>query len=97
MFVVCLFVARPSKSNLLLRVNDLVAYGLGSASNFVNVDLECAMHVCILIQKMIPNEKVNISSNLVYFNLFDTIFCRFLHHYVFMSNAFLQPFSTALG
>lgn len=42
-----------------LHLNDLVNYGLGAATGYTNIDLECAMYACMAIQQMIPTDKVS--------------------------------------
>ncbi|KAL5961881.1 Condensin complex subunit 1 [Taenia solium] len=50
-------ISSPSRRNLELHLNDLVKYGLGAATGYANIDLECAMYVCMAIQQMIPTDK----------------------------------------
>ncbi|KAM7541321.1 hypothetical protein Aperf_G00000027562 [Anoplocephala perfoliata] len=44
----------PSRKNLELHLSDLVNYGLGASTGYANVDLECAMYACMVIQQLIP-------------------------------------------
>ncbi|VDN13512.1 unnamed protein product [Dibothriocephalus latus] len=48
--------AESGRSALMHHLDDLINYGLGNLSGF-NVDLDCAMHACIVIQKLAPSEK----------------------------------------
>lgn len=50
---------RPSRKNLEMHLGDLVNYGLGASMGYANVDLECAMYACMVIQQMIPTDKVS--------------------------------------
>ncbi|EUB65054.1 Condensin complex subunit [Echinococcus granulosus] len=51
-------ISSPSRKNLELHLNDLVNYGLGAATGYANIDLECAMYACMAIQQMIPTDKI---------------------------------------
>ncbi|KAL5112034.1 hypothetical protein TcWFU_004807 [Taenia crassiceps] len=51
-------ISSPSRKNLELHLNDLVNYGLGAATGYASIDLECAMYACMAIQQMIPTDKV---------------------------------------
>ncbi|VDD83689.1 unnamed protein product [Mesocestoides corti] len=50
-------ISLPSRKNLERHLSDLVNYGLGATIGFANVDLECAMYACMVIQRMIPTEQ----------------------------------------
>ncbi|VDL90104.1 unnamed protein product [Schistocephalus solidus] len=50
--------AESGRTALMRHLDDLVNYGLGNLSGFNHVDLDCAMHACIVIQKLAPSEKV---------------------------------------
>ncbi|VDL41819.1 unnamed protein product [Hymenolepis diminuta] len=50
-------ISSPSRRNLELHLSDLVNYGLGASMGYANVDLECAMYACMVIQQMIPTDK----------------------------------------
>uniref|UniRef100_A0A0X3NLV6 Condensin complex subunit 1 n=1 Tax=Schistocephalus solidus TaxID=70667 RepID=A0A0X3NLV6_SCHSO len=49
--------AESGRTALMRHLDDLVNYGLGNLSGFNHVDLDCAMHACIVIQKLAPSEK----------------------------------------
>ncbi len=69
---------RPSRRNLENHLNDLVNYGLGATTGYANVDLECAMYACMVIQQMIPSEKVNCPFYVNVFFLARCIHCNLL-------------------
>uniref|UniRef100_A0A5K3FMD3 Condensin complex subunit 1 n=1 Tax=Mesocestoides corti TaxID=53468 RepID=A0A5K3FMD3_MESCO len=56
-------ISLPSRKNLERHLSDLVNYGLGATIGFANVDLECAMYACMVIQRMIPTEQLGKPKN----------------------------------
>ncbi|VDM34274.1 unnamed protein product [Hydatigera taeniaeformis] len=51
-------ISSPSRKNLELHLGDLVNYGLGAATGYANIDLECAMYACMTIQQMVPTHRL---------------------------------------
>nr|VZI28103.1 unnamed protein product [Spirometra erinaceieuropaei] len=49
--------AESGRTALMQHLDDLVNYGLGNLNGFNHVDLDCAMHACIVIQKLAPSER----------------------------------------
>ncbi|BHF59373.1 meiotic chromosome condensation [Sparganum proliferum] len=49
--------AESGRTALMQHLDDLVNYGLGNLNGFNYIDLDCAMHACIVIQKLAPSER----------------------------------------